>query len=213
VRTKGRGATFNIGFPEGLVRRRLAALIGEEVLGSIEFEPSIELAAGLGNGVVRHIHHMMGDFIDGRAIFADAVMAASLEDALVNELLLRHPNNYSQKLARIERNISPRDIRRAAEFIDVNLNSAITIEDIALASGVAGRTLFRHFQKVRGMSPMRYIRDLRFQKVRQALLKAGPEDSVTAIALEHGFSHLGRFAVEYRRRFLETPSETLRKQS
>jgi transcriptional regulator GlxA family with amidase domain len=157
------------------------------------------------------MRHVMGDFVNGRAVFADAVMAASLEDALACELLLQHPHSFSQRLNRRGGGISPRDMHRAIEFIDANLDTAITIEDLARATGVAGRSLFRHFQHARGVSPLRYIRDLRFQKARQALLRAPPEGSVTAVALSCGFSHLGRFAGEYRKRFGETPSETLRR--
>jgi AraC-like DNA-binding protein len=211
VNTKGRGATFNIGFPESLIRQRLASLLGEDAQAALEFAPSIELSIGLGNGLARHVHHMMGNFLDGRSIFKDVVMAASLEDAIICELLLRHPNNFSRRLARLERNISPRDVRRAVEYIEANLNTAITISDIVQAANVAGRTLFRHFQDVRGTSPMQYIRELRFEKARQALLRADPEGSVTDIALRFGFGHLGRFSVEYRRRFGELPSATLGK--
>ena len=58
---------------------------------------------------------------------------------------------------------------------------------------------------------MRYMRTARYQKVREALSRAEPEESVGDIAAKWGFSHMGRFSVEYRRRFGETPSETLRR--
>ncbi|MFP5456117.1 MAG: helix-turn-helix domain-containing protein, partial [Alphaproteobacteria bacterium] len=35
--------------------------------------------------------------------------------------------------------------------------------------------------------------------------------TVSELALEWGFTHLGRFSAEYRRRFQELPSETLRR--
>jgi transcriptional regulator GlxA family with amidase domain len=57
---------------------------------------------------------------------------------------------------------------------------------------------------------MRYVRNLRFERVRQALLRAEAEDSVTRIAMSCGFSHMGRFAVAYRQRFGERPSQTLK---
>jgi transcriptional regulator GlxA family with amidase domain len=61
------------------------------------------------------------------------------------------------------------------------------------------------------MSPMQYLRNSRFGKVRAALLRADPEESVTEIAMNWGFTHMGRFAVEYRQRFGESPSESLRR--
>ncbi len=104
------------------------------------------------------------------------------------------------------------DVTRAAQFIGAHLDDAMTIGDVAAAAGVAHRTLYRHFHDVRGVSPMRYARDCRFAQVREALLQAGPRDCVTTIAVQWGFCHLGRFSVEYRKRYGERPSETLRRQ-
>lgn len=209
LKTMGRGATFNIGFTEAALRRRLAGLLGDEPPGPLEFASTIDLANGVGHGLARHVRHIMGDFVSGRSIFVDPVMARSLEDAMICQLLLAHPHTFSQRLARLDCGIAPRDMRRATEFIEAHLDLPVTIGDIAEASGIAGRTLFKHFQAVRGVSPMRYMRDRRFQKARQALLRAEVGMSVTGIAVQSGFSHLGRFAVEYRKRFGETPSETL----
>ena len=103
------------------------------------------------------------------------------------------------------------DLQRAAHYIDAHLDDSLTIGEVAAAAGVAGRTLHKHFHDEHGTSPMRYVRDCRFTQVRQALLQAGPQDSVTTIAFHWGFCHLGRFSVEYRKRYGETPSETLRR--
>jgi AraC-like DNA-binding protein len=103
------------------------------------------------------------------------------------------------------------DLQRAAQYIDAHLDDSLTIGEVATAAGVAGRTLHKHFHDEHGTSPMRYVRDCRFTQVRRALLQAGPQDSVTTIAFHWGFCHLGRFAVEYRKRYGETPSETLRR--
>jgi len=47
---------------------------------------------------------------------------------------------------------------------------------------------------------------------RRALSRAdSARTTVTAIALDHGFGELGRFSVQYRRLFGESPSETLRR--
>jgi len=60
------------------------------------------------------------------------------------------------------------------------------------------------------MSPIRYLRTARYEKVREALHRAEPGENVTEIAARWGFNHLGRFSVDYRRRFGENPSSTLR---
>jgi AraC-like DNA-binding protein len=105
---------------------------------------------------------------------------------------------------------SPRGVLRAARFIDAHLEEPLSIGAVAAAAGVSGRTLHQHFRD-RGLSPMRYVRERRFSEVRRDLLLGDPRDSVTIIATRWGFSHLGRFAVEYRKRFGESPSQTLRR--
>ena len=58
-----------------------------------------------------------------------------------------------------------------------------------------------------GMSLHRYLRLRRLWLVRRRLI-AGVE-SIKAVALAHGFWHLGDFAQSYRNQFGETPSQTL----
>jgi transcriptional regulator GlxA family with amidase domain len=91
------------------------------------------------------------------------------------------------------------------------LQQPVTLADIAMASGVPGRTLLEHFKNHRGVSPMRYLRNARLARVQEALTRADPAASVTGIAMEWGFNHLGRFAVEYRGLFGESPSDTCRR--
>jgi len=110
-----------------------------------------------------------------------------------------------------ENDLAP-DLQRASQYIDSHLDDALTIGEVAAAAGVAGRTLHKHFHDECGTSPMRYVRDCRFNLVREALMHAGPQDNVTTIAVQWGFCHLGRFSVEYRKRYGEMPSETLRRQ-
>jgi transcriptional regulator GlxA family with amidase domain len=59
------------------------------------------------------------------------------------------------------------------------------------------------------VEPRATLARLRLQAARARLLAATEADSVTAIALDCGFAHLGRFAVAYRRAYGERPSETL----
>ena len=57
------------------------------------------------------------------------------------------------------------------------------------------------------------LRDIGFECARRELLQSRPGVRVVDIALRSGFPHCGRFSVEYRRRYGETPSQTLRRQA
>jgi transcriptional regulator GlxA family with amidase domain len=57
---------------------------------------------------------------------------------------------------------------------------------------------------------MRYLRNLRLAHAREALQK-GRVAQVNEAVSRWRFAHAGRFSIEYRRRFGESPSQTLAK--
>jgi transcriptional regulator GlxA family with amidase domain len=93
--------------------------------------------------------------------------------------------------------------------MDANLENPVTIVDLATASGVGARTLFRRFREHYGMAPMAYLRKLRLDAAHRELCDGDPDRSVTEIAMRFCFEHLGRFATAYREKFGEPPSATL----
>lgn len=106
-----------------------------------------------------------------------------------------------------------RCLRRAKEFVHAHPDRALTLAEIARHAGVGARTLEAVFRRHGEPSPMAYARRVRLQAVHQALCAArrqGRESSVTALALAHGFVHMGRFAAQYRAQFGRPPSDTLR---
>jgi tetratricopeptide (TPR) repeat protein len=64
-----------------------------------------------------------------------------------------------------------------------------------------------------GETPHTALRDIRFDCARRELLQSLPEEKVKDLALRCGFAHCGRFSIEYRRRYGETPSQTLKRQA
>ena len=58
---------------------------------------------------------------------------------------------------------------------------------------------------------MEFLTEQRLQNARKKLHKSHPQASVSDIAMDCGFRHLGRFSQFYWKRFGERPSDTLRK--
>jgi AraC-like DNA-binding protein/tetratricopeptide (TPR) repeat protein len=104
----------------------------------------------------------------------------------------------------------PRDVAKAIGHLRANLDRSVPTAELARQAGVAKRTLLEHFQAFIAISPGRYGTRLRLAAVRQALQQRSNRESVTSIAVRHGFSHLGRFAGQYRRAYGEPPSATRR---
>jgi len=82
---------------------------------------------------------------------------------------------------------------------------------LAQVTGHSANSIFRAFQKYRDYTPMQYLRFVRMDRVRERLLLSETDISISKVAFECGFSHLGRFSVAYKRRFGESPSETVRR--
>jgi AraC-like DNA-binding protein len=105
--------------------------------------------------------------------------------------------------------IAPACVRRAEAFIESQLTLPLRLGDIAQAAGVPVRTLHDAFVRFRGLSPMQRVLEWRLEQARALLLGRGSAARISDVALECGFMHFGRFAQAYRRRFWETPSQTL----
>jgi AraC-like DNA-binding protein/tetratricopeptide (TPR) repeat protein len=107
----------------------------------------------------------------------------------------------------------PRGVRRALDAMRADLGRDWTVNDLAAIAGVSGRTLQRQFRIFFGKSPRDALRDFRFECARRELLQGSPDVNVMDVAHDCGLQHCGRFSVEYRRRYDETPSQTLKRQS
>jgi|SRR5271166_6034497 len=91
-----------------------------------------------------------------------------------------------------------------------NLGQLRGVAELCVTAGVGGRTLLRAFRVIRNATPSHHLRLLRLNEVRQALLAADAgSETVTRIANRFGVRELGRFAVDYRTMFGESPSDTL----
>jgi len=88
----------------------------------------------------------------------------------------------------------------------------LPMPELSAIIGTSARTLAVCCAEFLGMSPSRYLRLRRLNRVRQAMLNADPGTAkVSEIARNHHFTASGRFAAMYRDAFGETPSVTLRR--
>lgn len=132
------------------------------------------------------------------------------ENNIVHALLADIPYRISPYRDSAGHCAVPHYVWRAERYMRTNPHSAVTMSALADVAGVSRRTLQDGFQRFRGKTPSQLARDLRLDFAREALVRAG-SGKVTDVALEFGFTHLGRFAQAYAARFGESPSETLRR--
>jgi AraC family ethanolamine operon transcriptional activator len=94
----------------------------------------------------------------------------------------------------------------------LNINVTPSIVSICKSVGVSERVLQYAFRAYVNMAPTAYLRLRRLNRVRTLLYMSDPKTTtVTNIAMRFGFLHLGRFALNYKQIFHESPSVTFNK--
>lgn len=122
--------------------------------------------------------------------------------------LLTFPTDLGHDLLEVP--ARDRAARRAGEYLRDHADRDVSIEEAAAHAGVGVRMLVPAFRDVHGVTPLRFLRDVRLERARRDLLDEDPwRTTVAVVARRWGFAHLGRFAAGYRERFGETPSRTL----
>jgi AraC-like DNA-binding protein len=94
-------------------------------------------------------------------------------------------------------------------WIEAHLGEPLTLGRLCQVAGVGARCLQKTFESRRGVSPMRFVTERRLTAAHRRLIHAAPNTSVTRIALDLGFDHLGRFSQMYKQVIGESPSQTL----
>jgi transcriptional regulator GlxA family with amidase domain len=107
--------------------------------------------------------------------------------------------------------VASRAPRGVSDFVVDRLREPWSLGGLASTLGLSSRTLNRLTRREAGVPPMVLLRRVRLEQARSELEAPTPRTSVTNVALDCGFNHLGRFSVDYARRYGEPPSETLRR--
>ena len=98
---------------------------------------------------------------------------------------------------------------RFNELIDTS--QAPSLADLCAAANVSKTVLYEAFDHIAGIPPLQYFRLRRLHRAHEELDKqVYRPGGVAKIASELGFKELGRFALEYKRLFGESPSVTLK---
>lgn len=193
------------------LEKQLGVILGSSPNRALEFELEHPIGTGPAASLWRNLRLLIGELEDPSSLL-NTVPAAGreAEQRLLWTLLHVLPSNYSEELATEPQQPSKSYLERVEEYIDEHCAESLTLADLAEVAGVSGRTLLEGFRRHRGISPMRLLKMARLDRARSELLKADPDCiSVTTVALKWGFQHLGRFSVEYKNRFGESPSCTL----
>ena len=186
--------------------------VGRPPPEKIRIESSVVEVTGEGRALVRYLA-MLCRLLDKECSFTQAPnVAHSVSDSLPALLLHTLPHNFSEEFHRRPEPLDPAYVRRVEDYLLAHATEDISMQELVQASGCSARSIHHSFRRLRGISPMRYLRDCRLDMSRDGLRNARANgQSVTQIALACGFTHMSKFTACYKARFGETPSQTRRR--
>ena len=146
----------------------------------------------------------------GGSLMSSPLVAAPYEQALIGGLLTVQANTSVSIASENPSSSISRAVRMAVGLLEARPSHAWKVAELATEVGVSTRTLQEGFQRDLDTTPLEYWRRTRLQRAYTDLLAADPAAvSVTEVAAQWGFFHLGRFSQAYRAQFGELPSQTL----
>jgi AraC family ethanolamine operon transcriptional activator len=189
----------------------LARYLGEELTSrGLPRERFLACANGFGTQLLRTMDYIVDKYSTHRDLLANARTRQAIEWQLMgglSELLITRRELGA--ISDVARNARYPLVRRAIELCDA-AREPISVPDLAAACGVSRRVLELGFQQTTRTTPSRFMRWNRMNRVRKELRASNPKfANVTDVLTRWGVTELGRFAVEYKSLFGQSPSLTL----
>ncbi len=163
-----------------------------------------------GRAFWRHLNFVWSEICNGAVFLQSEAVTREIEQTSAALLQLAFENGAICA----DRDVQPEDsdpgLGKAEAYIHSHLGEKITLADLVTVSDTSPSSLLRAFRIHRGITPMKYVKQIRLESAQRTLLAANTgTTTVTTVAMDYGFFQLGRFSADYRRAFGELPSETL----
>ena len=138
------------------------------------------------------------------------LLAARLNEMILDMILEIWPSNYSSILRRPASNVSPRHVKIVQEYLAENPRSGPSGAELAALSGVSLRTLQKAFERFTGLTLADYARRARLEGAYKDL-SGGSDRPIEDIALSWGFTNAGRFTKYFRNAYGVNPLSVTRR--
>ncbi|MCF2528706.1 AraC family transcriptional regulator [Yinghuangia soli] len=188
----------------------LERLLQRPVRTPINLAPALDLSGGYGR-ILRDLACLLARQVAAETPLArQEIIGVPLWHNMLSHLLAAGEHDYRDELLGPGRPCRPPAVKRVVEAMHAAPETPFTAASLADLAGVSIRTLQAAFRTYVNMAPMAYLRNVRLERVHAELAASPPtRTTVTEVAHRWGFTHLGRFAAAYGRKYGVPPSETL----
>jgi hypothetical protein len=144
--------------PQALLSK-LAAITGRSVNGPLRFDPLQDYSRPAAKALREHFLFLV-EMVGASAVLPKLLLA-EYEETLAMMCLHANRHNHSHLLERPTADAALWQVRLAEEYIAAHSGRAVSIEELADATGVSALSLFRSFKRSRGYSPRQFMARLR----------------------------------------------------
>lgn len=173
---------------------------------SASLPSQIDLTTPNGSSWIALVQDLRERVCNGAGVWDTRLVAEQLSGALTSGFILAAVPGSAQDVHPAQ----PRIIKRVLDAMEADPARAWTAADMADAAGVSIRRLQVGFREYLGCSPRDALVDLRLRRVRADLRSSDTDSTIAEVAMRWGFTHTGRFAATYRRKYGLAPSDEYR---
>jgi AraC-like DNA-binding protein len=205
---------LGIKFDRATLEHRMEQLLGRSLVGEeLKFQLAMTLNTPESREWLDILQILNRRLRTNAELSANPLVFANLQDALMTSFLLNSNHNFTLELADVGSQANPQTVKRVVSYIESHPDSALlSIPELAELAGVSVRSLQTGFRKTMDTTPLEYLRARRLNGAYRDLeLSDAATTRVIDIAERWGFAHHGRFAIEYKQKFGESPSQTLKR--
>jgi AraC-like DNA-binding protein len=191
----------------------IAANVPPKDSGPVRLTANAAVTPEANQFLARAVDHVCTDIVANSEVAQSKLISGGVRRYLAAGMLATFPHTaVLDPTIEDRRDSTPLLLRRATAFIDENAHRDISLADMAGAACVTPRALQYMFRKHRGCTPTEYLRRVRLHHAHLDLVAGSIGTcTVSAVAAQWGFAHLGRFAAFYRGEYGESPQVTLRR--
>lgn len=200
---------LHLAIPKDKINQVLSHILREEIREDLIFDAEMNMDALAIAQWWRQISFYL-DEIRLLGIESLQFMSVEIENLLIKKLLISQNHNYSSQLIQSMNQHLPRELDHVVQFMHEHYQSQISLAILCEISHTSTSKLNQLFNEYYHQTPMQYLKQIRLKKVFE-MIKTNPRESITEIALAHGFVHMGHFSNDYKSMFQETAKQTAKR--
>lgn len=208
LRCSAGSTLMGVTIAEGDFRREAVAVLQGSSAARLGVTRQFDISSETGRIFIDALHMLQVDLDNVQASRNNKSVRLMFDRLIVYSLLHLVGADTAEQARSGKASLAPRHIKRAEEYIKTHLAEPLDNDLLARVAQVSPRSLYRGFIHFRGVTPARYVQDLRLEEAHRLLTAENRMGDIRTIAAQAGFRSYASFWRSYVRKFGAPPSRS-----